>query len=270
MSADSPSASPATVIPTLTVMGTGTSVGVPVIGCRCAVCTSTNPRNHRTRSGVLVRAPEGNFVIDTSPELRMQLLRERVELVHAALFTHAHADHIFGLDDLRIFGHRLDQAIPLHCEAPVEEALRRAFHYAFSEPPPGAHHFAVPRLRFERIELKPFPLLGLQVQPIRLQHGKLPVLGYRIGRVAFCTDVSSIPEESWPLLEGLDTLFLDTLREHPHPTHLSIEQSLAVIERLQPRQTYLTHIGHWLEYEETNARLPASVELAWDGLTVPL
>ena len=123
---------------------------------------------------------------------------------------------------------------------------------------------------FVRIATEPFELLGLKVQPIRLLHGKLPVLGYRIGRTAFCTDVSSIPEESWPLLEDLDTLILDALRDRPHPTHFSVEQSLEVVARVRPRQTYFTHLGHWLDYEETNARLPDSVELAWDGLTVPL
>ena len=251
------------------VLGTGTSVGVPVIGCDCAVCKSENPKNQRTRTGVFVPAPEGNFVIDTSPELRIQLLREKVKLVHAAIFTHAHADHIFGLDDLRIFGHYLDAPITLFCEETVEHQIRRAFHYAFTPPFPNRHSFAIPNLQIRRIGPEPFEVLGQRIQPVRMLHGRLPVLGFRIGDVAFCTDVSEIPDESWPLLQGLETLVLDALRDRPHPTHFSLEQSLAAIERLKPKRAYLTHISHWLEHEETNARLPAGVELAYDGLRIP-
>jgi phosphoribosyl 1,2-cyclic phosphate phosphodiesterase len=249
----------------LILLGTGTSVGVPVIGCRCPVCTSTNPKNNRTRTGVLVKAPEGNFLIDTPPELRLQLLREKVDLVHAAVFTHSHADHIFGLDDLRIFGYRLNRDIGLYCEEPVERQLRAAFSYAFDPPDPDAHHFAVPKLAFVRITTEPFELLGLRVRPIRMMHGKLPLLGFRINDVAYCTDVSAIPEPSWPLLEGLDTLVLDALRDQPHPTHFSVGQALEVIGRLKPRRAYFTHVSHSLEYEATNARLPAGVELSYDG-----
>jgi phosphoribosyl 1,2-cyclic phosphate phosphodiesterase len=252
------------------LLGTGTSVGVPVIGCDCAVCTSTNPRNHRTRTGVAVQAPLGTFVIDTPPELRLQLVRERIPLVHAAVFTHSHADHIFGLDDLRICGHRLNRPIPLYCEEAVEQQLRAAYHYAFAPPDPDAHHFAVPKLEFRRIDLAPFELLGQRVQPIRLWHGRLPILGFRLNDFAFCTDVSRIPEESWELLSGLDVLVLDALRDEPHPTHLSVAQALEVVERLRPRQAYFTHISHSLEHEATNARLPSNVQLAWDGLRIRL
>lgn len=259
------------VSPELIVTGCATSVGVPVIGCDCETCQSTNPKNKRTRSGVVVRAPEGNFVIDTGPELRLQLVREKIPIVHAAIYTHNHADHIFGLDDLRICGHRLDRPIPLYCEEPVEKAIRRSFFYAFSEEDGlNTHKYALPRLRFERIGEEPFFLLGLRIQPIRLMHGKLPVLGFRINDVAFCTDVSYIPDSSWPLLEGLDTLILDALREKPHPTHFNITQSLEVVERLKPRRAYFTHLSCSLEYEKTNAKLPPHVELAYDGLRIPL
>ena len=253
----------------LILLGTGTSVGVPVIGCDCNVCTSSNPRNHRTRTGVAVAAPEGVFVIDTPPELRLQLVRERIPLVHAAVYTHAHADHIFGLDDLRICGHRIDRPISLYCESIVEQQIRRAFHYAFAEPDPDAHKFATPNLKIERISTEPFEVLGLELEPLRLFHGKLPILGFRIGDVAFCTDVSAIPEESWPLLQDLDVLVIDALREQPHPTHLSLGQALEVVERVRPRRTYFTHVSHSLEYDETNARLPQNVELAYDGLRLP-
>lgn len=251
------------------LLGTGTSVGVPVIGCDCAVCTSSDPRNRRTRTGVFVPAPQGNFLIDTPPELRLQLLRERVRLVHAAVFTHAHADHIFGLDDLRIFGHYLDAPVVLHCESAVETQIRRSFHYAFAPPHPNDHKFAIPKLAFRRVSTEAFELLGQRVQPIRLFHGRLPVLGFRLGNVAYCTDVSEVPEESIPLLEGLDVLVIDALREKPHPTHFSIPQALEIIDRVRPRRAYFTHISHWLDHEETNARLPPGVELAWDGLRIP-
>jgi phosphoribosyl 1,2-cyclic phosphate phosphodiesterase len=251
------------------VLGSGTSHGVPMIGCHCAVCESSNPRNNRTRTGAIVEAPEGNLLIDTSPELRIQLLRERIDLVHATMYTHSHADHLFGLDDLRLFGHYLRRPVRLYCEEAVERQIRQSYNYAFAEPYPNAHPGAVPQLEFARIGLEPFEVLGLRVQPIRLWHGKLPVLGFRVGDLAFCTDVSQIPDESWPLLEGLDVLIIDALREKPHPTHFSVDQSLAVVERVKPRQTYFTHISHSLEHEATNARLPAGVELAYDGLRIP-
>jgi phosphoribosyl 1,2-cyclic phosphate phosphodiesterase len=249
----------------LILLGTGTSVGVPVIGCRCPVCTSTNLRNHRTRTGVFVPAPDGNFLIDTPPELRLQLLREKVELVHAAIFTHSHADHIFGLDDLRIFGYRLDRDIGLYCEEIVERQIRAAFSYAFAPADPDAHHFAVPKFAIRPMTTEPFTLLGQTIRPIRLMHGKLPILGFRLNDVAYCTDVSAIPDESWALLEGLDTLVIDALRDHPHPTHFSVGQALEAIERVKPRRAYFTHVSHSLEYEATNARLPEGVELSYDG-----
>lgn len=253
----------------LVILGTATSVGVPIVGCRCSVCTSTDPKNHRTRVGVYVSAPEGNFLIDTPPELRIQLVRERVETVHAAIYTHSHADHIFGLDDLRIFGYRLDRDIPLYCEEIVERQLRTSFGYAFATALVNAHHFAAPRLAFRRIApAEPFDLLGVSVHPIRLMHGQLPVLGFRIRDFAYCTDVSFIPDESWPLLEGLDTLVIDALRDEPHATHFSIGQALDVVRRVRPRQTFLTHLSHTLDYAATNARLPPDVRLAYDGLRI--
>lgn len=252
----------------LVLLGTGTSVGVPVIGCDCEVCQSTNPRDNHTRSGALIRGPEGNVVIDTSPEIRIQLLREKVGAVHAAVFTHSHADHIMGLDDLRIFGHRQDMSLPLFCEQPTEQQIRESFNYAFIEPDPAMHKFALPRLHFERIGLEPFATCGVLLKPIRLIHGQRPILGFRINDVAFCTDVSHIPDESWPLLEGLDVLVIDALRERPHPTHFSVGQALEVVERVQPKRTYFTHLSHSLGYEQTNAQLPSGVELAYDGLRI--
>ncbi|HLJ11144.1 MAG TPA: MBL fold metallo-hydrolase [Planctomycetaceae bacterium] len=251
------------------LLGTGTSNGVPMIGCHCAVCRSENPKNQRTRTGVLVQAPEGNFLIDTPPELRLQLVRENIDVAHAVIFTHGHADHLFGLDDLRIFGYYLQKPIPLYCEEEVARRIRSSFDYAFDDALAGSHFGAIPQLEMHAIGEEPFSLLGVIVRPIRLWHGKLAVLGFRINDVAFCTDVSRIPETSWPLLERLDTLVLDALREKPHPTHFNLAQALEVVERVRPRKTYLTHIAHTLEHEATNARLPKDVELAYDGLRIP-
>ncbi|MCH9654430.1 MAG: MBL fold metallo-hydrolase [Planctomycetes bacterium] len=251
-------------------LGTGTSVGIPIVGCDCQVCTSPNPKNQRGRTSVYVGAPEGGFLIDTPPELRLQMLREGIPWVHAVLYTHSHADHIFGLDDVRISGYRLEKSIMLHCEEIVEEQIRCSFNYAFETPKHNTHHMARPQLEFQRINTDAFNLLGLKIQPIRLMHGTLPILGFRINDIAFCTDVSEIPKESWKHLEGLDVLILDALRIKPHPTHFNLEQSLKVVERLKPKRTFFTHISHSLEHEEINASLPDNIELAYDGLSVPL
>jgi phosphoribosyl 1,2-cyclic phosphate phosphodiesterase len=253
----------------LVLLGTGTSTGVPMIGCDCDVCRSPNPRNNRTRTGVAVHAPEGTFLIDTSPELRIQLLRERIPVAHAVIFTHGHVDHLFGLDDTRLFPHRLGHPLPIYLEESTESTMRGAFSYAFRERPAEAKGWSIPQFDVHRIAEEPFELLGQTVQPVRLLHGRLPVLGFRVNDVAFCTDVSTIPDESWAKLAGLDVLILDALRDKPHPTHFSIDQALEVVERLRPKQTWLTHISHQLEHEATNARLPASVQLAYDGLRIP-
>jgi phosphoribosyl 1,2-cyclic phosphate phosphodiesterase len=217
-----------------------------------------------------VHAPGGTFLIDTAPELRLQLLREKIPLVHAVIYTHAHADHLFGLDDLRLFGHVLGKPVPLYCEENVEAQILASYAYAFAPPGEPLHPGALPLLTLERIGTEPFELLGQTVQPIRLIHGRLPVLGFRFGNVAFCTDVSLIPDESWPLLEGLDVLILDCLREYPHATHFGLPQSLAVVERVRPKQTYFTHVSHHLDYDATNAKLPPGVTLAYDGLRIEI
>jgi phosphoribosyl 1,2-cyclic phosphate phosphodiesterase len=223
------------------------------------------------RSGVLVRAPEGEFIIDAGPELRLQLVRERATLIRAALMTHAHADHLMGLDDLRIFGFQLNSAVPIYCEEIVEQQIRQTFSYAFSDPSTHSHQYAAPRLRFERIAAsQDFSVLGLNVQSIRLKHGELPILGYRIGDVAFCTDVSTIPAASKDLLRGLDVLVLDTLRREPHPTHLHLDAALNLIRQLQPRRAYLTHMSHDLDYDELVRELPENVAPAYDGLRIPI
>jgi phosphoribosyl 1,2-cyclic phosphate phosphodiesterase len=244
----------------LVILGSGTSTGVPVIGCECAVCRSDDPRNHRTRCSVLVQLPMGNLLIDTSPEMRLQLVRERVGVVHAIAYTHHHADHLFGLDDARM---------PIFCEEDTEETIRRVFHYAFEDRVRTYPAGGVPKIEFERIGPGvPFTVLGQSILPIRLDHGRFKVLGFRIGKLAYCTDVSHIPDESWPLLEGLDILILDALRVEAHPTHFNLEQALGAIERLQPKQSYLTHLSHGFDHRTTEATLPPRVALAYDGLTL--
>jgi len=251
-------------------LGTGTSVGVPAIGCDCPVCTSDNPRNKRTRCGLALGLPQGNLLIDTPPDLRQQLLRERIGLVHAVLYTHEHADHIFGLDDLRLMQFYLGGPVPLYCETGVEKRIRKSFDYAFQDAD-RLHTGAIPQLALRTIDLEPFDLLGTTVTPVRLVHGPtVPVLGFRFGNVAYCTDVNAIPASSMEQLRGLDVLVLDCLRREPHATHFGLNQALAAVEELQPRRTLLTHMSHQLDHDAINAELPPGVELAYDGLEVLL
>lgn len=253
----------------LIILGSGTSTGVPVLGCHCAVCTSDDPRNRRTRPGALLRLPAGDVLIDTTPEMRLQLLRERVGFAHAILYTHAHADHLFGLDDARLFPRHIGGPVPIYCEPETEQSIRRVFSYAFEDHAARIATGGVPKLVFESIEPgRAFQVLGQEVLPIRLLHGRFRVLGFRCGALAYCTDVSRIPEESWPLLEGLETLVLDALRPEPHPTHFSVAEALEVIGRLRPRRAYLTHLSHSLDHAPTEASLPPGVALAYDGLSL--
>jgi phosphoribosyl 1,2-cyclic phosphate phosphodiesterase len=214
--------------------------------------------------------PEGNLLVDTPTDLRSQLLRERIGIVHAVLFTHEHADHLFGLDDLRLFPYYLGHRLPLYCERHVEDRIRKSFDYAFTEDIESLHAGAVPQLSFVPISTEPFDVLGARVQPLRLLHGRFKVLGFRFGNVAYCTDTNQIPEESWPLLEGLDVLILDALRPRRHATHFSLDEAIEVAERVQPKRTLFTHMSHELEHEATRAMLPKGMDLAYDGLKVPL
>lgn len=254
----------------LILLGTGTSVGVPAIGCGCDVCQSTNPRNRRTRCSAILGLPEGNLLIDTSPDVRHQLLRERIGIVHAVVYTHEHADHVFGLDDLRLMQFYLGGPVPLYCEPAVETRIRKSYDYAFQSGL-DLHKGAVPQLAFKRIGLEAFEVLGARVTPIRLKHGKrFEVLGFRIGDVAYCTDVSLIPPKSMERLRGLDVLVLDALRPRGHATHFSLEEAVEIARELAPRQTYFTHMSHELEHEATNASLPQGMALAYDGLRIDL
>ena len=216
----------------MVLLGTGTSVGVPAIGCECPVCLSPNPKNQRTRYAALCRLPQGNLLIDTPPDLRTQLLRERIGMVHAVLYTHEHADHLYGLDDLRIFAHYLRGPVPVYCAASVEARIRRVFDYAF-ESPPLVQAGGVPQLDLRRIDSQPVEVLGRPITPVRLLHAPgIDVLGFRIGNVAYCTDTNGIPPESMSRLEGLDVLILDALRYRPHSTHFSLDEAIETAQKL--------------------------------------
>lgn len=252
------------------LLGCGTSVGVPALGCGCAVCRSSDPRNRRTRCSAILGLPGGNLLIDTSPDLRSQLLREGIGIVHAVIYTHEHSDHVAGFDDLRLFQFYLGHPVPIYCNAKVEDRLRRAFDYAFDDQD-QTHVGAVPSVALHRIDDRPFEVLGATVTPIPLKHGpRFDVYGFRVGDVAYCTDVNQIPESSWSLLEGLETLVLDALRPEPHATHFSLQEAVEVARRIGARQTWFTHCSCHLDYASTNARLPENMQLAHDGLRIAL
>ncbi|MGO9273057.1 MAG: MBL fold metallo-hydrolase [Terriglobia bacterium] len=250
----------------LTFLGTGTSTGVPSLACHCLVCTSPDPHDKRTRPSLLVEFDGRAVVIDTTPDFRQQALREGLQRLDAVLFTHTHADHIFGLDDVRPFNFRQDAPIPIYADRRSMDSLRRIFAYIFEGNYVGG---GIPRLDPHLIE-GPFELWGEPVIPLKVLHGDLPVLGFRFRDAAYVTDFSAIPEEAVPLLEGLDLLILAALRHKPHPTHSTLEQSLTWVERLKPRRAFFTHMAHELGHEETNATLPSHVRLAYDGLKVEL
>ncbi len=250
----------------LTFLGTGTSSGVPLLACRCKVCTSTDPHDKRTRPSILLESGGHSVVIDTTPDFRAQALREDLQRLDAVLFTHSHADHILGLDEVRIFYFRQQKPIPIYADAQCLEDIKRTFKYIFD----GDYPFGgLARLEPHVID-GPFEVQGMRIIPIPVIHGNLPILGFRINGIAYLTDVSEIPEHSYPLLEGLDVLILDTLRHTPHPTHMTVEKSLRVMERLKVQRGYCTHIAHELGHEETNAQLLPHIRLAYDGLQLDL
>ena len=251
-------------------LGTGTSVGVPSIGCSCQVCRSNNPKNKRTRAAVVLGLPEGNLLIDTPPDLRHQLLREGIGLIDAVLFTHEHADHMFGLDDVRLFPFYLGHSIPLYCESIVEDRIRTVFDYAFAQEK-TTHIGAAPQLDMRSITTEPFRVLGVDVVPMRLHHGpRFKVLGFRFGDLAYCTDTNEIPPESLEKLQGLDVLILDALRHKPHVTHFGLSEAVEMAQQIRAKRTIFTHMSHDLEHERTNRELPDGMELAFDGMTLEL
>lgn len=247
---------------TLTVLGSGTSMGVPTIGCRCAVCTSTDPRDRRTRPSILIDYDSRRVLIDSSPDFREQAIREGIQHLDAVLYTHAHADHILGLDDLRPLTFRAPGKIPLYAQAPAAAVIRRMFQYIFA----GDYKYG----GLAQVELHefdgPVELFGAKFQPIPVLHGDAEICGFRIGGAAYLTDFSDIPASSEEQLRGLDILILDALRHKPHPTHSTVENSLSIIARLAPQRAFFTHMCHDLGHAATNAALPEHVRLSYDGL----
>jgi len=263
----------------LLFLGSGTSAGVPMIGCDCAVCRSEDPRDDRTRASALVRYPDGRdaamkrqMLIDTTPELRIQMLRHRIARLDGVLFTHSHADHVFGLDDLRRFNAVMKEPIDLYAERAILEQFALMFRYIF-EPQHNVNASLIPHFLTHVLEPgAAVELFGARWTPLRLLHGRLPILGFRVDwqghSLAYCTDVSAFPPETYPLLQDLDVLVIDGLRYRHHPTHFTIDQAMEQIDHIQPRQAYLTHIAHEVCHAELEPRLPAGVRLAYDGLCV--
>lgn len=268
----------------LLFLGTGTSAGVPMIGCNCHVCQSEDPRDRRSRASVLVRYPDAQdpsdtaepraLLIDTTPELRLQAVQHRLHRLDGVLYTHGHADHVLGLDDLRRFNAVMKAPLDVYAESPVLQQFQRMFPYVF-EPHRNVNPSFVATLVPHELEAGcAVDLFGARWTPLRLMHGRLPILGFRVDwngqSLAYCTDVSTIPPQTYPHLEGLDVLVIDALRYRHHPTHMTVDQALEVIEQVRPVRSYLTHIAHDICHAELEARLPEHIRIAYDGLSVSL
>lgn len=248
----------------ITVLGSGTSVGVPTPGCHCAVCQSADPRDNRLRPSVLLEYGGRYVVIDTTPDFRTQVLRAKLDRLDAVLYTHSHADHLMGLDDVRPFNFRQGAHIPIFADAGTLSDIQRVFPYIFRC---EERQSSVPQLEVHTLN-GPFELFGQEFVPIRLLHGRSSIFGFRFGSAAYLTDHSDIPPESMEQLRGLDVLFLDALRHKPHPTHSTVERSIQTVTQLAPRRAFFTHISHDLPHSETENALPAHIRLAYDGLEI--
>jgi phosphoribosyl 1,2-cyclic phosphate phosphodiesterase len=250
----------------VTILGSGTSGGVPMIGCTCPVCTSSDPKNRRLRTSALVEVRDRVLLLDTSTDLREQALRFDVPRVDAVLYTHAHADHVHGVDELRVFNVRHLHEIPCYGNPDTVERLQNYLQYIFDS---EYHESFRPFLSLHAVE-GPFSVAGVEVIPVPLFHGRMPVLGYRIGGCAYLTDVNKIPDASWNLLEGLELLVLDALRPRPHVTHFGLFEAVEAAERIAAGRTVFTHVSHLLDHQETNKGLGKGMELAYDGMTFDL
>lgn len=250
---------------TITFLGTGTSQGVPVITCDCAICTSADPRDQRLRSSVMVTCKGKNVIIDTGPDFRQQMLREKVKAIDAIVFTHEHKDHIAGLDEVRAFNYFNKWRAQVYCTALVEEALRREFAYAFTD----MKYPGIPEIDIHRIDTTPFELIDLTFQPIAVTHFEMPVFGYRIGDFTYITDANYISDEEKSKIRGSKVLVLNALRKAKHPSHFNLEQAIALSRELEAETTYFTHISHQLGIHETiEKELPPGIHLAYDGLKI--
>jgi phosphoribosyl 1,2-cyclic phosphate phosphodiesterase len=246
---------------TLTILGSGTSTGIPVIGCNCPVCSSTDPRNHRTRCSALLNFRDSNILIDTSTDLRQQMLREDIRHIDAVLYTHSHADHLHGIDDLRAFTLRDEPVIPLYGSVATLEKIRNNFAYIFD---PTSEPGYIPRLKTCPVT-GAFNLFGLQLVPVPLLHGSMEVFGYRIGPLAYLTDCNGVPENSLKLLDGVELLVIDGLRIRPHKTHFNIMQAVEMAQKIGAKQTWLTHLSHEIDHLKHEKELPPGIALAFDG-----
>jgi len=248
---------------TLTVLGSGTSMGVPTIGCDCGVCHSADPHDRRTRPSVLIEYAGRHVLIDSTPDFREQAIRENIRQIDAVLYTHTHADHILGLDDLRPLSYlHKPNRLPLYAKPEAAEFIRNMFQYIFN---PTYKFGGLPQVELKELR-GPVDLFGARFEPVPVIHGEAEIEGFRFGSAAYLTDHSEIPEASFAKLQNLDILFLDALRHKPHPTHSTVENSLSIVERLKPKRAFFTHICHDLPHEETNALLPEGVRLSYDGM----
>ncbi len=253
------------------MLGSGTSAGVPMIGCHCPVCTSADPRDQRTRPSIAVHYGGHHILVDTTPELRLQAVRNGLDRIDAVIYTHAHADHIFGLDDVRRYNTLMSAPLPMYATKETLDALRGAFAYAFKPTERTTDALYRPELLPREIGgegREPFDVCGKIWTPIPLVHGRFRVLGFRIGNFAYCTDCNEIPPDSRALLQDLDVLIIDALRPRPHPTHLSFEQALAVVADLRPKRTFFTHLSHDVKHADIEAMLPPQVRVGYDGLRI--
>lgn len=252
----------------ITILGTGTSQGVPVIGCDCETCKSTDPKDNRLRTSAYIEKDNLKILIDTSVDFRQQMLRHNFNDVDIVLFTHYHVDHILGMDDLRQINQRLDKYIDVYGNEKTIDELSITFRYVFDER--LIAHKAVPLVKMNKIKSESFFVKGVEIIPIQVIHGRLPILGYRIGDFAYITDASKIDEIEMEKLGNLEVLILNALRERPHPTHFNIEQAVELTKLLKPKKTFLTHLSHEVKHSVINPKLPENVELAYDGLTLEI
>ena len=246
----------------LTVLGSGTSMGVPTIGCTCGVCSSTDPHDRRTRPSIMLEYAERCVLIDTTPDFRQQAIREHIRRLDAVVYTHGHADHVLGLDDVRPLSFRSPDKIPLYASLSTAETIQKIFRYIFDA---DYKYGGIARVQIKLLNGS-LELFGACFDPIKVMHGDAEIHGFRFGSAAYLTDFSEVPQESMERLRGLDILFLDALRHKPHPTHSTVANSLRLVEELKPRRAFFTHISHDLPHEETNRNLPPHVRLAHDGL----